>query len=65
MKKKEIACSHRHASTAGMEMLTRTAIGIINNTERKSRKAEKTKKGEENSMKRGMKTMKRLKMMVF
>ena len=39
---KKIARSHRHASTAGMGALTRTAIGIINKTE----DAEKTENKE-------------------
>ena len=43
---KKIACSHRHASTAGMGMLTRTAIGIINKTEWKRRNG-KDKEGKE------------------
>ncbi|MGV8948893.1 MAG: hypothetical protein ACOH2E_05975, partial [Candidatus Paracaedibacter sp.] len=59
---KKIACSHRHASTAGMGILTRTAIGIINKTERhkmrreetkrKNRRGREGKKGKENRINR-------------
>ena len=57
----KIARSHRHASTAGMGALARTAIGI-NKTKQESREG---KKGKENRIKKQKRTEKRLKMMVF
>ena len=66
---KKIARSHRHASTAGMGMLARTAIGINKTTrhgkQRRQGRQRKARKAKRTEWKRHKNTIKRLKIMVF
>jgi hypothetical protein len=59
---KRISSPHKHASSARMGTLTRTAIGITSKTVRNEKQNEKDK---ESRMKRHMSTKEREKMMSF